>query len=554
MKKYYNIFTLCIVVSLIVSGVLVINALITKPSYNLLRDCTIKIDSWTYYTSLDRSIKKATLPWKPKYREGSMTIYMNSKLPKLHRDKTLFIKSYMKQIKVLINGRQIYDSRADNDKGDVNDYGMGFHYLEIPRNYTEANIQIQVFSRFPQNVGRIEQISIGSKADHIGNAIGESGVSNLMALGMILIGVFSISTFLNTFLRNSKYINLLCIGIFTLICGSWIIAETDLYQIFYNNSYIGYVIEYIAFYSMPIPLLIFIITNYPIKHKRIIMFLISTLTIFLTFIICTSAFGLMELHQGIKFYHSILGISLILLICVLSLEVTIHDKDFILFFLGCILMIMFGSIDLIEFYSKPEKSSFNHFYVGMFIFTLTILINVARYIIKLKDEKVRNETLMDIAYKDISTGLLNRRAFDETIQRLNEELKNHSNITVIVVDLDNLKETNDYHGHIHGDRIIFLSASILNWAFKDIGEVYRIGGDEFAILCVDKSLEEVEDCEVKTRNFIKEIEFNCKKDVSMSSGKAAYDSSIDRDIYSVFSRADKYMYKNKRKRKEGYYI
>lgn len=77
-------------------------------------------------------------------------------------------------------------------------------------------------------------------------------------------------------------------------------------------------------------------------------------------------------------------------------------------------------------------------------------------------------------------------------------------LQLILFDLDDLKKINDTHGHAVGDEAIKKAFDILNEIFKDYGECYRIGGDEFAclylnnsqVLC-DEKLKFVEHCPVK---------------------------------------------------------
>jgi diguanylate cyclase (GGDEF)-like protein len=81
------------------------------------------------------------------------------------------------------------------------------------------------------------------------------------------------------------------------------------------------------------------------------------------------------------------------------------------------------------------------------------------------------------------TGLGNRLAWQEAVAEGEKRLAEHGvGATVILVDLDRLKETNDEHGHDVGDRLIQALAGTLEAAVPDAYALTRIGGDEFAIL------------------------------------------------------------------------
>lgn len=62
-------------------------------------------------------------------------------------------------------------------------------------------------------------------------------------------------------------------------------------------------------------------------------------------------------------------------------------------------------------------------------------------------------------------------------------------ICVIYIDVNNLKKTNDIYGHEAGDALIIRAASKLRF-FKNIGDVYRMGGDEFMVIIPNKSRKE----------------------------------------------------------------
>jgi diguanylate cyclase (GGDEF)-like protein len=88
-----------------------------------------------------------------------------------------------------------------------------------------------------------------------------------------------------------------------------------------------------------------------------------------------------------------------------------------------------------------------------------------------------------LALEDALTGLLNRRAFD---QRLASEIAraNRSRVPfgLVLLDLDDLKQINDRHGHEAGDLVIETMASRLIRFLRETDLAARIGGDEFALI------------------------------------------------------------------------
>lgn len=156
--------------------------------------------------------------------------------------------------------------------------------------------------------------------------------------------------------------------------------------------------------------------------------------------------------------------------------------------------------------------------------------------------------LRELQFKlDLTSGIKNRRAFVNKMLQLNKSKKNTA---IIVLDLNDLKKINDSKGHEVGDEAIYKSAQFLQEGFKDIGIAYRIGGDEFCVLCVNASKYQVDASLMKLVELLKE--YNDKNDLKIvfSYGYDFYSGL--QDVFEVFEIADKKMYDHKAKIK-GYY-
>ena len=87
------------------------------------------------------------------------------------------------------------------------------------------------------------------------------------------------------------------------------------------------------------------------------------------------------------------------------------------------------------------------------------------------------------ARRDPLTHLRNRRAFDEHLEALVEQATSReAPVALVLVDLDEFKEINDTKGHAVGDRVLVAIASVLERQARTGEEVFRIGGDEFAVV------------------------------------------------------------------------
>jgi diguanylate cyclase (GGDEF)-like protein len=156
--------------------------------------------------------------------------------------------------------------------------------------------------------------------------------------------------------------------------------------------------------------------------------------------------------------------------------------------------------------------------------------------------------LRELQFKyDLTSGIKNRRAFTNKMLQLN---KGNKNTGIVVLDLNDLKEINDSKGHDKGDEIIHKSAGFLQESFENVGTPYRAGGDEFSILCVNSSEEQVEAALMKLLKLLKE--YNNKNDLKIVFAYGYDFYTGKEDIFEVFENADKKMYEHKAKIK-GYY-
>lgn len=111
-------------------------------------------------------------------------------------------------------------------------------------------------------------------------------------------------------------------------------------------------------------------------------------------------------------------------------------------------------------------------------------ILAGRRIIELQDRLLKTQaTLRELARRDHLTGLLNRRAFMEILQREIARSKlTGQNASVIMLDLDHFKHINDTWGHLAGDEVLKVATTLMTSLVGDSGEIGRYGGEEFAIV------------------------------------------------------------------------
>ncbi len=95
----------------------------------------------------------------------------------------------------------------------------------------------------------------------------------------------------------------------------------------------------------------------------------------------------------------------------------------------------------------------------------------------------RYESARELAYRDLLTGLLNRRGLDELLVReLRRAERAESPLSLALIDVDGFKLVNDRLGHAAGDYVLRAVARMLSDGCRESDTVARLGGDEFVIL------------------------------------------------------------------------
>lgn len=163
--------------------------------------------------------------------------------------------------------------------------------------------------------------------------------------------------------------------------------------------------------------------------------------------------------------------------------------------------------------------------------------------------RISNPTYRDMANTDQLTGLKSRNAFEIDLKNLHAG-SGWRRAGFVLVDLDNLKQVNDSLGHTAGDAYLRSAADALYAAAHGVGmSVYRVGGDEFAVLMLEAdqaALEALGQCAAE--RFARAAQ-DWPVALSLSVGCAVFDGARERNLYDTYRQADLRMYAHKRERR-----
>ncbi|MDB6441812.1 diguanylate cyclase [Pseudomonas sp. 21TX0197] len=149
------------------------------------------------------------------------------------------------------------------------------------------------------------------------------------------------------------------------------------------------------------------------------------------------------------------------------------------------------------------------------------------------------------AQTDELTGLKSRRAFFEHAQQLYNECRtNRLELCAVMLDMDHFKHINDTYGHQVGDQVLRQMGMVINSSFRATDIHGRLGGEEFAILLPNTSIEvatEIAEELIQTIGGLMIEPVNC---VTASLGVASTQAG-HKDLHGLMNNADQALYRAK---------
>ncbi|MBI5934156.1 MAG: sensor domain-containing diguanylate cyclase [Chloroflexi bacterium] len=171
---------------------------------------------------------------------------------------------------------------------------------------------------------------------------------------------------------------------------------------------------------------------------------------------------------------------------------------------------------------------------------------LGRVLVALEDVTARRkaeEYLRYLGSHDVMTGLYNRAYYEEEMKRLSGGRRHP--VSIIIADLDGLKEVNDKFGHKAGDNLIRRAAETLKAGFRQEDVLARIGGDEFAVIMPNTDAATAREAAARIESLTAlNNKFYGEPTLSISLGASTGNKGSD--LEAIMRAADDNMYKEKR--------
>ena len=166
-----------------------------------------------------------------------------------------------------------------------------------------------------------------------------------------------------------------------------------------------------------------------------------------------------------------------------------------------------------------------------------------------REMRMAQEKLAEMSVRDELTGMFNRRYFREALEReVSGAHRYGRDLALCMIDLDHFKRVNDTHGHLCGDRVLQEFGRLLDGSIRKSDVGCRYGGEEFAVILPDTSLDKAMSLCERFRERVKNHEFTYEDltlHITISVGVAARPTNGEITGRRLVDLADKALYQAK---------
>lgn len=469
-------------------------------------------------------------------------------IPQLSADQILFFHAKSVNLQVFIGDEPVYqtDVYAKRLFGKT----PGSYYVRIPilREDSGRLLTIKADSPYGDGSGRIYHMSLGSGIDIWSGNVQNKLFGFLVNIIIAFIGVFLAVMYFPLKRLNLALDEMLYLGLFSLNIGIYMATDCGLLSIVTGNEAFWHMIAELWMMTIVIPLICYLDCKYPGRNNRGIVYLTSAYCM-AEFAFCYIAHWLewKDYHELIILTHISYGIVIVYFTyCIVrSMAGEAQGKKGylagpIFIFIGVVLDILGRGAG-----AFADNTLFTR--IGMLVFLMFEGLQIIEKVMTQYQEGLKAQILGRLAYYDGLTDLLNRTSFIEAQEKMERE---HTCGLIAVFDANYLKKVNDTLGHLKGDELIVTIAEAIKDIFGDIGDCYRIGGDEFVLLTDrDYNMEQFTERLERLPDYLAEKSAEKGIPISVAVGYTVWDDTKHHCFHDFLNEADGYMYENKKQMK-----
>lgn len=494
-----------------------------------------------------------------KYEEFS--IY--NTLPEgLNGEQSLYFRSKNIYYSVYVDGRCAYDPEVPDSIFYTDAFGTRWNSISLLPEDGGKQVEIRITTVYNGSRASIDNIYLGNSGGLILGTIGGRLVAFITSILLLFTSLILILADIPINMLSRKNHELLYLGVFALAIAVWCMSETNLIQLYFDDSRLMQFISCTALMLIPVPVMLYLSSAFGFRHKWL-MPLVCILSEAQVVVCWTLHFlKIADIHNTLTFTHVMLGLSAVIMLSVniRNTFITSDKKSPVIYRIlrgsGLIFLSVSAIIDIIRFYRGSSDDTAMFVRIGLLMYIICYGVSSLENTVKAVQMGIKTEIVSHLAYSDGLTGIGNRTAFMERLSYLEKNKNASDTVGIIMFDVNDLKYVNDNLGHQLGDDMLIKSAEIIKKCFEGKnGSCYRIGGDEFVVILEGDNIErryeqgiEVFQTDIKQHNDIPDKEFT----LSIACGFALYDKNSGKEgLMDVYQQADMKMYENKKQIKAG---
>ncbi|MBE5935151.1 MAG: GGDEF domain-containing protein [Lachnospiraceae bacterium] len=491
---------------------------------------------------------------------------------------SLCFRAHNTHITGYIEDKEIFSTTFKKDLFSCNSTGSMWYFYQIKEEDIGKNVELHIKPFYNDSSCSLSNMTITDDYKFILEYMLSQAFPLFSCMFMFAFAI--IFTIYGVYLKHYRQDNntvFLYLGYFSALLAIWSVLETQVLELFIDASQLLQFINNAIIYLLILPGILSISTIFRIKNQRALNILCIFSQISFVIALLLHFTNIADLHISLPLCHGTIGICIASLVLIVIKEkrenktnletaaswfknvqnnIFSNPKTMVVRIVGISLISIAIVTDIIYFYLG--HSSANGSYLRFAIICLIVYCAYLSldYFLQIHSELEHTSFVKQLAYHDGLTGANNRTAFQERIDYLQNNLEENPRIGIVMIDLNGLKFVNDNYGHNEGDQFILSVVDILKKTFTESCELYRIGGDEFAIIIVAPNPEAIfKISSLQLKNNIQNHNnfFRKNYSVSLASGVAFYNrnTSTSHNLQDIIDYADKEMYNDKNAAKKA---
>lgn len=450
------------------------------------------------------------------------------------------------EIEMYIDDELVYSGK----RGDKNPFGKtpGSFWASVRLNSDDIGkqIRIEITPAYKDVKGALPEIYIGDSTTILLEEFRNDIFTAIVAFATFIVGMGFLIWVLYNKSNLSIDTRLFYLACFAVFIGLWKLTDLRIIPLLIDNPVLVSYMPLLSLALVIVPFTLFMGELFKDDKKWKYNALCIASLVYGFVIVVLQMFNITDVRELLTINHGLMAILILLGISGSIITIvkngwtmTIKLNTF------CLLLCFMGTVaDLLLFYKVKAKIVSCFGIVALLIYIIVLGFESIKESRRLINEGKKAQKYQNIAFHDQLTTLYSRSAF---VDYTKPEEFVPDDVIIVLCDLNNLKYCNDHFGHEAGDRYLIESAKVIKEVFEKCGRCFRMGGDEFAIIMRNKTVEECERYIGELRN--KQAEYRKAHPeefpIYIACGFAAFDGTVDHDINDTMRRADKRMYADK---------